>query len=207
MRVDAATKERTRARILAAAERLFSTRGFVATSTRELAREAGIGVGTLFNYFPSKEQLALELVDAALVRGQARFDERRRPGVSLEEDLFDHLAAALRELEPYRTSIPGILESTLGPLGRIEGNEAAERIRTRHLEEVAEIFREHGRGRADEPFPSYLIWTLTLGFLGAWARDGSPGTQDSWVLLDETTRLLARTIAGETTEPEVDDGR
>ena len=207
MRITAAEKERTRKRILEAAHRLFSNGGFAATSTRALAREAEIGVGTLFNYFASKELLALELVDRALDRGEARFRDRRRTDITVEEDLFDHLAAALRELEPYRASLPEILESTLGPFARADGHDIAPRIRDRHLETVAEIFRQHGIEGADAPFPAHLIWTLTLGFLGAWPRDTSPGGQDSWVLLDQTMSLLARTIAGGASDQEVFDGR
>lgn len=44
-------------RILAAARRLFDRKGFAATSMEEVAGRAGLAVGTLYNYFPSKEQL------------------------------------------------------------------------------------------------------------------------------------------------------
>src|SRR6476661_4336729 len=54
-----ANKERTRQQILKAALDLFSTRGFFQTATREISRKAGIAEGTLFNYFETKEDLAL----------------------------------------------------------------------------------------------------------------------------------------------------
>ena len=44
-------------RILAAARRLFDRKGFAATSMEDVARRAGLAVGTLYNYFPSKDQL------------------------------------------------------------------------------------------------------------------------------------------------------
>ena len=44
-------------RILAAARRLFDRKGFGATSMEEVASRAGLAVGTLYNYFPSKDQL------------------------------------------------------------------------------------------------------------------------------------------------------
>ena len=59
MRADA---ERNRERILAAAEEVFGEVG-VAGSTEEVARRAGVGVGTVFRHFPTKD----ELVAAALV--------------------------------------------------------------------------------------------------------------------------------------------
>src|SRR5258708_17892180 len=48
-------------RILAAARRLFDRRGYVNTSMEDVAARAGLAVGTLYNYFSSKEQLLLAL--------------------------------------------------------------------------------------------------------------------------------------------------
>jgi len=47
---------RNRARIVAAAEQLLASRG-IAVSVDEIAREAGVGVGTLYRHFPTKEDL------------------------------------------------------------------------------------------------------------------------------------------------------
>jgi AcrR family transcriptional regulator len=44
-------------RILAAARSLFDRKGYAATSMEEVAARAGLAVGTLYNYFPSKDQL------------------------------------------------------------------------------------------------------------------------------------------------------
>ncbi|MFD6936824.1 TetR/AcrR family transcriptional regulator [Streptomyces goshikiensis] len=53
LRADAA---RNRARVLDVATEVFATRG-VGVSTEEIARAAGVGVGTLFRHFPTKEAL------------------------------------------------------------------------------------------------------------------------------------------------------
>lgn len=50
-------KQQKRERIKAAARKLFSTKGFAATTTQEIAREADIGTGTLFLYVRSKEEV------------------------------------------------------------------------------------------------------------------------------------------------------
>ncbi|HZO96635.1 MAG TPA: helix-turn-helix domain-containing protein [Gaiellaceae bacterium] len=57
-RVDA---RRNRERLVAAARELFASEG-VDVSVREIARRAGVGVGTLYRHFPARE----ELVDAVL---------------------------------------------------------------------------------------------------------------------------------------------
>jgi AcrR family transcriptional regulator len=51
----------TRSRVLAAAYRLFSTRGFAGTGTADIAREADVSEGSIFYHFGSKQKLLEEL--------------------------------------------------------------------------------------------------------------------------------------------------
>ena len=46
-----------RTAIMEAALKLFTERGFQGTSTAQISKEAGVATGTLFNYFPTKEDL------------------------------------------------------------------------------------------------------------------------------------------------------
>src|SRR5215469_17143525 len=52
-------KERTKERILVAALELFREKGLEGTTTKQVSKKAGIAEGTLFNYFKTKEDLAL----------------------------------------------------------------------------------------------------------------------------------------------------
>jgi AcrR family transcriptional regulator len=52
-------KQEKLARIKAAARMLFSTKGFAATTTQEIAHRADIGAGTLFLYARSKEEIVV----------------------------------------------------------------------------------------------------------------------------------------------------
>lgn len=52
-----------RAQILAAAERVFFSRGYDRASVDELRREAGVSKGTIYAYFDSKEALFRALCD------------------------------------------------------------------------------------------------------------------------------------------------
>jgi AcrR family transcriptional regulator len=54
--------EATRQRLLDAAEIEFGARGFHATSVADVTRRAGVGHGTFYVYFPSKEDAIRELV-------------------------------------------------------------------------------------------------------------------------------------------------
>ena len=68
---------RKRERLLEAARSLFAERGYAATTTAQLAREAGVAEGTVFHHFASKRAL-LEAVAGEYGRGLA---ERMFAGV------------------------------------------------------------------------------------------------------------------------------
>jgi AcrR family transcriptional regulator len=49
--------ERTRARVVNAAHRLFTTRGYHGTSMRQIAEQAGLALGGIYNHFAGKEDI------------------------------------------------------------------------------------------------------------------------------------------------------
>lgn len=53
--------EETKARVERAALTLFVARGVTETTTKEIAMAASIAEGTIYRYFPSKEQLAVDM--------------------------------------------------------------------------------------------------------------------------------------------------
>jgi AcrR family transcriptional regulator len=88
--------ERNRQRILAAAAQVFTERGLDATLD-EVARAAGVGIGTVYRRFPDKESLVCELfrdrIDAlATVAEQACAEPDPWQGVT---GYLEHAAAAL----------------------------------------------------------------------------------------------------------------
>lgn len=63
-------KEDRRQRIWQAARALFRQQGFAATTTREIAAQAGVAVGTLFSYAKSKEDLLIQIFRSEIIKHQ-----------------------------------------------------------------------------------------------------------------------------------------
>jgi AcrR family transcriptional regulator len=59
-------KEATRQRVLSAARDLFDTRGYQGTTIREIARHAGVAVGSVFTTFASKGEILSEVMQARI---------------------------------------------------------------------------------------------------------------------------------------------
>lgn len=60
--------ERRIAQLLEAAANVFCSSGYTAASTNAIAREAGVSPGTLYQFFPNKEAIAVELGGRLLER-------------------------------------------------------------------------------------------------------------------------------------------
>ncbi len=56
------SKEEKKLEIMKTALNLFAKNGFYNTTIADIAREMGMSVGNMYNYFPSKESLAKELL-------------------------------------------------------------------------------------------------------------------------------------------------
>jgi AcrR family transcriptional regulator len=195
VRITQEARAETRERILAAAQRLFRTQGFEATTTRDIAAAAGIAAGTLFNYFPTKEAIVMTLATEALAGAWTQFARRRREGASLEEDLFGHVAAGLRKLRPYRACLPAVLETALSPLAAPADDRAAD-LRAGHLEAVDGLVRERKLAERFTPVAAQLYWTLYTGVLSFWSRDASPRQEDTLALLDQSLRMFVAWLTG-----------
>ena len=84
-------KEARPAELLAAALGLFVERGYAATRLEDVAKRAGVSKGTVYLYFPGKEELFKAVVREALVplleRGEKMVAEHKGSAVELIRDL------------------------------------------------------------------------------------------------------------------------
>ncbi len=200
MRVTAQVQAATRQRILEVAQELFASQGFDATTTRDIAKYAGIATGTMFNYFSSKEAVVGSLAAEALADLEVDFNGSDREGSSLEEDLFAFVAAGMRKLKPLRKHLPLVLGSALNPVSSMGEDESC-RLRVLQLETLAQLAHKHGL----KPLPSMALemyWSLYAGLLLFWANDTSPRQEDTLALLDHSLEMFVSWLTHSSTKPQ-----
>ena len=172
-------KEQARRQIAETAWRLFAERGFERVTVAEVAEQARVAKATVFNYFPTKEDLLFSRLEAYGLR------------------LVDAVAARPAG-EPALAAFRRNLLATGGLLGQAEAGDphAMERLRTLNrviLASPALQAREHQAMAATAGALAGLLATET----GAAAGDPAPrvaanalvGVQRA--LVDETRRLTA----------------
>jgi AcrR family transcriptional regulator len=186
-------KETLKRRIVTAALELFQSKGFDATTTKQIARRAKVAEGTVFNYFQTKEDIALHFleleVDHAIdtVRRNARL--RKAP---LDEKLFALVEAQLDFLAPYERFIGAAFIQALRPTSRLGFSTQALDLRNRYLAFVQELVDESRTvhpGTAVAWVAPLAFWIFYLGVLLHWLNDTSKGKQNTLALLDRSLKI------------------
>ncbi len=147
----------------------------------------------LFNYFPTKEAIAAELIAEALQNAAEGVSGKEGEELSLEADLFTLVWSGLSNLRGFRKFLGPASETIFSPLARPSPNSAGDAIRVDHLELVEATVTSHGF-RALSVVAAQLYWTLYLGVFAFWAADDSPGQEDTLALLDRSLKLFVASL-------------
>lgn len=193
-------KEETKRRILDVALAMFQTKGFRQTTMRDIAGAARIALGTTYNYFPTKEHLALYFFEEALGRVLARHRRECPRDASLEEKVFSLISLEIEEVTPYQEFLNVmVVQATIptSPLHPFSLN--TQGLKNRHLEYVAALVAEAVE-RGELPslgFESMLLsafWVYHTGIVLFWLNDSSPNKSDTWALLDKSLRYTLNAL-------------
>lgn len=184
----------TRARILDAARRVFEEHGYSHGTTNRIADEAGLSVGSLYQYFPNKDAILVELVDAHIEAGtDAVLGVLPDPGpdgwssLSLTDILRPVVAAMVAVHTDGRELHRVLFEEAPRPPEQLDRLRALERDLSRM---VADLLAGHPEVKApDLDLAARLVIDVIESLVHRIATDASSGIPDD-VLAGEITRLV-----------------
>ncbi|HLO04961.1 MAG TPA: TetR/AcrR family transcriptional regulator [Symbiobacteriaceae bacterium] len=171
--------------VLAAALRLFTERGYEATSVPQIATAAGVGVGTIYRYFAAKEVLVNELFRTwkgqllAALRGALAGDG----GVRAR---FDAIWAALVEFQRANPAAFAFLEMHYHGAYLDDASQAV-------VAEVNQLVAEFVAAGAGElkPLPAPVLAAIVFGAFVGLVKAAEAGE----IRLDEGTLAAAGACA------------
>ena len=100
---DKATRAaRRRGEITIAAARVFDANGYAATTMDAVAAEANVAKGSLYNYFPSKHSLFVQVFTIALGEDEQATEMLLTQPVSATEKLYKYIDFWFSRLEHYK---------------------------------------------------------------------------------------------------------
>ena len=165
---------------------LIAARGYEATTLRDVAKEAGVSVGLLYRYFPSKQAVVIALYDE-LSADYARQAAEMPPGRWRDRFIFA-LKTSLDVLEPHQVALRALTPVLVGDPERA----SSPRARRSPASASSRCSSRPSPASSDAPKQPLaaalgrLLYLVHLAVLLWWlldksaqpARDGGPGVAD-----------------------------
>lgn len=193
----------TRARLLAAAEDLFTRRGYAGTAIGDVAARAGVGVGTLYHHFPDKRALLLALVDAwgerVAARRRTELDHARFLGDDPRSGIRRWLRGAYERLRKR----PSLYLVVLGLAGRDDEVrarwEAIQRVGVERLAGLVAFGQRRGwMRRGLDPAAAAFLVHHTIDMAAVQLLVAEPRAVDPDRVLDGLGDMICRYLLEET---------
>jgi AcrR family transcriptional regulator len=169
---------------------LIVARGYEATTLRDIAKRAGVSVGLLYRYFPSKRAVVLALYDELSAEYAAR-GAKMVAGPWRERFVFA-LEASLAVLGRQRKTLAALLPVLVGDAH--EGLFAPATAFSR--QRVLAVFQEAVAGASDAPAPDdvaalgRVLYLVHLAIILWWLLDRSPDQRATRELVTMLARVL-----------------
>ena len=169
-----------RDRILSTAIDLFSRQGFDAVTIDQIAAEADVGKGTIYNYFATKEDIVVAFMadlEARLAPAAAAFRPGKRPPHRI---LADYVLLNFRLKEPYHRFVRVFLTRMFGDTERLLPYLIEmQKYIDPPLHSLFARLEERGLLRPGIGVPHIIqsFKTVHLGLTALWAVEGPPFRQ------------------------------
>jgi AcrR family transcriptional regulator len=189
-------KAKTRQAILRSALDLFARKGFHRTTTRAISVKAGIAEGTLFNYFRTKEDLALYFFEQELTGLIDWFGgQKQLRDASLAERLFAIIHHHLDRLGPYEDFIGAVYLRALQPSSKLSPLSLhSQQHNLRYLQFIRQILAQ---AEEEDDIPvvgdlgAYAFGLFHMAIITYWLQDRSPGKENTLALLDRCLKAAS----------------
>lgn len=190
-----ARSRRTRQRVLEAAAETFENLGYQETTTAEIARRAGIAVGSVYDYFRDKRAILLELLHDTVEQVADLVVQGLAPETWRHADPRESVRKLLELVFHSRTLRPGLQRILWerffqDPEVRAAVEAIEERVRGA-IAALLQVLRDEGLTRIEDPATAAFVvhlsveWTSSRLVLG-----GAPVDIDAAV--DSATDMISR---------------
>ena len=195
-------RRKTQEALLAAGERLFLTRGFVATTVEDLAAEADVAIGSLYGNFAGKDGLYVALIRRALDLDKHYCDKGWAAGndpVSRMIGLADGYAQFCDDHPGYfrlfRVPITGApsAEQATAEVARLVEGRTREEI-ARMSEALREAIAAQTIRDVDPERTARILWAMWDGVLALSLQDHAPAKAEMDRILAQTQQLLTAAL-------------
>ncbi len=179
-------RDSTRERLLAAARKLFVSRGYHLTRPQDIARLAGVGYGTFYLYFDDKQACFLAFVDAARRELQQYLQLR----VQRADRLDTYFTALIGGTLDYAAENPGVLRAATTDASAIAAGDAPDLPRHWAAGWAQGLRDAMRRGAVAADYDLDIVGAMVVGAIGGAMTAATRGAARDAVIVNSVRFLL-----------------
>jgi AcrR family transcriptional regulator len=197
MKISSEQKQENREAIIQAAVELMIEKGFKSATMRAIARKAGLGDATIYNYFPTKESILYAYYEdkfaeaAERMGGVAGFEE-----YSFQEQLQELFEICLETLLADREFVQETFDLVFYPMAP---HKDLQRIKANFMAALDAIFDNAVEAEeVEEPrfreLTAHFFWDYFVGVTFYWLKDTSEHFSETTELINMTMSLACAVL-------------
>ena len=189
-------KQENRAKLMAAARKVFAEKGLGAATARDIVRETDLATGTFYNYFDDKEDCFRTLLSEFTAEARAAAREKRlQPGISLEDRIRDAYRAYF-ELVVADPEMFEVLRRNADAIAMLGGEHLFDEAAAEFAEDMAAWVAEGQLPAAIGPWLPYVARSVAGAAFQVAAQMADQGDSDVDAAADFCARVLLDGLRG-----------
>ena len=197
MKISSEKKKENREAIIRAAVDLITEKGFKAATMRAMARQAGLGDATIYNYFPTKESILFAYYEDKFSQaGESLFAIAGFEEYNFQEKLQELFETCLEVFLADREFVQETFRLVFYPVTPYKD---LQRIMSHFLICLDSIFEAAiEAGEIEEPpfrdLTNHFFWDYFVGIVFYWQKDSSEHFSDTTELINKTMDLACAVL-------------
>jgi len=198
MKISKEQQQETKLKLIASAVEIISEKGFRATTMKAISNHAGVGVATIYNYFPNKDKILYAYFEEQYIRLADQLDQIE----GFEEYELNEQIQLLIE-----TSLDNFLEdrefvqeaSYIAVFSPLTSFNDSKQARTIFLDTAKDIWNKHIEKKGQktpmtQDWMLLMFWEYYLGIVAYWLKDESQSFNHTTQLIDKTSEIIKMSI-------------
>jgi len=152
--------------LISAAAKLFASRGYEATTTREIALEAGCAEGLIHRYFHGKPGLLMALIKSRVSRTLAEMSNGLAPSPRLDKEIMQLVRFELKRFwedqDFFKVFIPCAINHPA--IGRVARNIGPQRRAQAVMERLKQFVETRELSRREVESVAHFVGAVTFMF-------------------------------------------
>ncbi len=185
--------EKTKLHLMQTAIELFKKMGFEKTTMRQIAKTAGMALGSTYYYFDTKEAIVLAYYQFTQKEYQQQAQSVLQSSKKLQQKIENLFLLQFSILEDQKSILHALVREALAPDSRLSPfgfqSRALRRIHIQIFYDTIESSSQHISHKEKQNL-SFSLWLIQMALIWLWLQDKSLNQSKTNFLVTDISKLI-----------------